>query len=304
MKVSELLSKQEIKYFTEKSDLQASWMFAFTWGSIFAIFTMAYLWTNPFMVLLAIVLLGGRQLALAILMHDCGHRVFFTSDWVNQFLGQWFASKPILQDMPIFAKDHLIHHRAAGTTDDPDLNNYKNYPVTKASFKRKMLRDITGQTGIKLLAYVVMSAKGIFDPNKRQAAKPFAEMIFANIVLAVVVSLLMSPWVYLLWFAALMTSYMVVIRIRQVAEHGAVPDLFHEDPRQHARTTIPSWWERMLMAPNYVNYHLEHHFMASVPCYRLAELHQLLKMKGAYTDTRIFNKGYVEVVRHAIGAEA
>jgi fatty acid desaturase len=33
----------------------------------------------------------------------------------------------------------------------------------------------------------------------------------------------------------------------------------------------------MVFAPNGVNYHLEHHFMASVPCYQLAALRDHLK---------------------------
>ena len=31
-------------------------------------------------------------------------------------------------------------------------------------------------------------------------------------------------WVWWVWFGTLMTSYMLVVRLRQVAEHAAVPD--------------------------------------------------------------------------------
>ena len=48
-----------------------------------------------------------------------------------------------------------------------------------------------------------------------------------------------------------------------------------------------------------MNYHLEHHFMASVPCYRLKALHEFLQQKGAYTDTPIF-QSYGAVLRHAV----
>ena len=108
-----------------------------------------------------------------------------------------------------------------------------------------------------------------------------------------------APWAYLLWIGAYMTTYMLVVRIRQVAEHAAVPDLYDDDPRMNTRTTVPHWWERLIFAPNYVNYHLEHHFMASAPCYRLKALHQRLKRRGAYATTPIFH-GYREVLRHAV----
>jgi fatty acid desaturase len=55
------------------------------------------------------------------------------------------------------------------------------------------------------------------------------------------------------------------------------------------------------MAPNGVNYHLEHHFMASVPCYRLADLRAHLKQRNAFTDVPVF-RGYGQLLRHAVVA--
>ena len=57
----------------------------------------------------------------------------------------------------------------------------------------------------------------------------------------------------------------------------------------------------MVFAPNGVNYHLEHHFMASVPCYRLAALHAHLKQRGALDSVPVF-RGYGQLLNHAVGA--
>ena len=174
---------------------------------------------------------------------------------------------------------------------------FRSYPVSRDSFHRKMTRDLTGQTGYKLIRYVLVMAAGVFskDVQTRKRAMPFVYEIIANILLAVGLGLLFQPWMYLLWIGAFMTTYMVIVRIRQVAEHAAVPDLYDPDPRKNTRTTIPRWWEKLLFAPNQVNYHMEHHFMASVPCYRLRELHQLLVSRGAYMDTPIFQIGRAHV---------
>ena len=173
---------------------------------------------------------------------------------------------------------HSHHHRLAGTREDPDLPNYQAYPVPPDSFRRKVWRDLSGQTGIKLLRFVLRRAAGVFssDADTRRSALPFAQQVFVNLLFALLLGVLFQPWIYLLWIASYLTTYMLIVRIRQVAEHAAVPDLYHDDPRNNTRTTIPTWWERLVFAPNYVNYHLEHHFMASVPCYRLRELHLLL----------------------------
>jgi fatty acid desaturase len=106
-------------------------------------------------------------------------------------------------------------------------------------------------------------------------------------------------WTYLLWVIAYLTVFMLVIRVRQVAEHAAVPDLYNTDPRLNTRTVEAPWWQRVVFAPNSVNYHLEHHFMASVPCYRLKALHAHLKAVGALDGVPVF-RGYGQVLRHAV----
>jgi fatty acid desaturase len=301
MERTQYLSSEEVRHFTSKSNWLAWRTLLVTWAGLLAVFWMVDTWTNPLTILLALLLLPGRQLGLAVITHECGHTTFFRSKSLNQFAGQYLAANIVFTDMFNYARGHSNHHRLAGTHDDPDLPNYQAYPVQKDSFKRKVKRDLTGQTGYKLLRFVALSAANIFDgdPEARRKAWPFAQQILVNLVFAIVLGLLFSPWIYLLWIASYMTTYMLIVRIRQVAEHAAVPDLYDADPRNNTRTTIPRWWERLIFAPNYVNYHLEHHFMASVPCYRLKSLHEFLQRKGAYDETPIFH-GYRAVLRHAI----
>jgi fatty acid desaturase len=295
------LSKEEVRHFTSKSDWLAGRTLLVSWSLLLAVFWMVDSWTNPLTIVLAVVLLAGRQLGLAVITHECGHTTFFKTRALNPLVGQLLAANPVFSDMPSYARGHANHHRLAGTPEDTDLSNYQAYPVSRESFKRKVTRDLTGQTGYKLLRYVLTSAVQVFssDPQVRARAWPFAQQLLVNAVLALLLGTLFSPWAYLLWLVSYLTTHMLIVRIRQVAEHAAVPDLYDSDPRHNTRTTIPSWWERLCFAPNYVNYHLEHHFMASVPCYRLKQLHELLKQRGAYADTTIFH-GYRDVLRHAI----
>ncbi|MEM0953496.1 MAG: fatty acid desaturase family protein [Pseudomonadota bacterium] len=301
MERTQYLSRSEVRFFTRKSDFLAWKTLVTSWAGIFAIFWVVANWTHHVTLFAALLLLPGRQLALAVITHECGHGTFFNSKVLNRWVGQYLAANPVFTDMHNYARGHTQHHQLAGTHDDPDLPNYQAYPVSTDSFKRKVLRDLTGQTGYKLMRFILSSAMGILsdDDASRARAKPFLQQIMMNLILAVLLAWLFAPWAYLLWLGAYMTTYMLVVRIRQVAEHANVPDLYDSDPRNNTRTTIPSWWERLVFAPNNVNYHMEHHFMAAVPCYRLKELHQLLRQRGAYTDTPIFH-GYSEVLRHAI----
>lgn len=301
MKVSDYLSREEVAYFTAKSDWQAWRLVISNWAVIAAIFATVAAFPNPLTIVLAIVLLAGRQLGLSVLMHDCGHRTLFKSQRLNDVIGQWFCALPVLNDQPSYARGHLEHHRKAGSHDDPDLPNYQAYPVSKASFRRKIVRDLTGQTGFKLITFIFRGASGIVSSKKRESALPFVQQIIVQLSLFLILWACGIGWTYILWVVAFMTVFMLIVRIRQVAEHAAVPDLFDPDVRKNTRTVDAPWWQRVIFAPNGVNYHMEHHFMASVPCYRLKELRSFLRQKQALEGVPVF-RGYGQLLRHAVAA--
>ncbi len=299
MKIKDYLSPGEVQHFTQKSDFQGWRLLINNWLAIVAIFTVVAMYTNPFTILTALILLGGRQLGLAVLMHECGHRSLFKRPKLNDTLGQWLCAYPIMNDMPSYARGHLRHHKSAGTREDPDLPNYQAYPIAKASFKRKIFRDLTGQTGLKIITHLIKGSATAMSNEKREGSKPLVGQLLVQLAILLVLSIFGVAWLYLLWAGAYLTTFMLFIRLRQVAEHAAVPDLFDLDPRKNTRTVVPFWWERALFAPNMVNYHMEHHFMASVPCYHLKELHETLRNKGALAHMpECF--GYAPVLRSVV----
>ena len=301
MKINDYLTRDEVAQFTAKSDLHAWRLVLGNWLAIVAIFTLVATYTNPVTIVLAVILLGGRQLGLSVLMHECGHRTLFRTAKLNDVIGQWLCALPVMNDQPSYARGHLEHHRKAGTTEDPDLPNYQAYPVSRDSFRRKMLRDLTGQTGFKLMGYIFRGASGAISREKHDSALPFLQQLGVQLALFMVLNACGIGWTYLLWAVAYLSVFMFIIRVRQVAEHAAVPDLFDPDPRMNTRTVDAPWWQRLVFAPNGVNYHMEHHFMASVPCYRLRALREHLRNRQALDDVPVF-RGYAQVLRHAVAA--
>lgn len=301
MKASDFLSKEEIQSFTERSDLRGLWQIVSNWLLTAAVFAMAITWTNPLTLLLAVLLLGGRQLGFAVLMHEAGHKTLFKTQRYNQWLGQWLCAYPVLGDVNAYGASHREHHRHAGTENDPDLPNYRAYPVSRASFLRKIKRDVSGQTGL-LLIRSVFGGKGR-NLMLRDGEQSGAEMrgVLVNL------GLFLTMWAagigayYLLWIVAYFTAYPLIARIRQVAEHGNVPDLYDPDPRMNTRTTYANIVERLFFCPNHVNYHLEHHLLASVPSYKLPALHRLLKSRGFYAGYEdALASSYVDVIKRAV----
>jgi len=299
MKASDYLSNEERHYFTSQNNWLAARMLVSNWLMVIGAFVLVYFWTNPLSIAFAMLVIAGRLLGIGVIMHECGHNSFFATQGLNSFFGQWFAAKPVFDNLGEYARGHLKHHRYAGTADDTDLGNYSAYPVDKAGFKRKILRDITGQTGFRFIGQRVSAAAGIFSASAetRAVAKPYVSIWLTQLAMIAVLHFTLSAWLYLLWIGSTMTLYMVFARLRQVAEHAAVPDALNRDPRMNTRTTYANLLERLTVAPNYVNFHLEQHFMAAVPAYRLREFHQLLQSRGAYQQTRLFGS-YLDVIRH------
>ena len=300
MKIGDIATREELRPFNEKSNWEGAKLVVLNWASVAAIFAAVALFTNPFTIVVAICLLGGRQLGFAALLHDCGHGLLFASPWANKHIGQWLCAYPVLSDQPRYAAGHQKHHSWAGTDKDPDLPNYRAYPVTKASFRRKVLRDLTGRTGWKALKATWRRGRADLAKAPWNGNALLGHMIMNGAMFAVLAAT-GNGLLYRLWPAAYLTTYMLIARLRQVAEHGATPDLFDIDPRLNTRTTYVLWWEKLFVAPYNLNYHLEHHILPSVPCYRLKQFHRFLKAKGIYEDTP-FPHGYVELFSGAVKA--
>ncbi|MCY7297155.1 fatty acid desaturase family protein [Alteromonas sp. a30] len=296
--LSQFIKPEEVKSLTQKNAWQGAWVIAKAWLSIVAIFAVVVLWTNPISIIAAIILLGGRQLNLAIIMHDAGHHLLFKSRQANVFAGNWFAAYFLFLNTEHYAKQHSHHHGLSGTERDPDLPNFRAYPVSKASFLRKVGRDVFGITAIKFILGLILNKTGLMEKDD-QHYRTVVKGVMVNVLFVAVLWSLNVTWLYALWIGAFFTSYMLVLRIRQAAEHGAVPDALNRDPRAHTRTTLANFAERLLFAPSKVNYHVEHHLIPNVPCYRLPELHKLLVERGYYQQYPV-TQGYGVLMKDLI----
>ena len=284
------LTSEEIRSLSARSDLWGAWLVTHAWGVILGALALFAVWPNALTFLLAVILIGSRQLGLAILMHEAAHNALFKTKSVNEWAGEWLCGRPIVADLPEYRHYHLTHHRHTQTEKDPDLRLSKPFPTTRASLMRKFLRDITGQTGLKQRAQQIMFAFKMAgevegSPSSQDLAQAFSgpvigRAIIANVVIFVLfwaVSGLWWAWLAF-WLLPLLTWFQLVLRIRNIAEHGAVE--FSNDPFRNTRTTLANPIERALVAPYWVNYHLEHHLVMHIPAHNLPKLHRLMIEKG------------------------
>lgn len=308
-RLSDLFTREEIAQLTARSDAMGWWAVLATWTVIAACFALLALWPNPLTFLFAVIVLGGRQLALAILAHEAAHRTLFRTPWLNELIGDWLCARPIWNDVPRYREHHLRHHTHTGTERDPDLSLVRPLPVTRRSLVKKFLRDLSGQTGLRRMAAQFLMEIGVFKytvaaeverlpqagrgPSDylRDGLRNMSGFLFAQLAIAAVLAACGVLWIYAAWALAYLTTFSLYIRIRSMAEHACTedsPDMF-----RNTRSTRAGWLARWTVAPWNVNLHLAHHVMASVPWFRLPQMQALMRARGAAPEC----PGYREVLQ-------
>lgn len=301
------LTPEEIRPLAARSDLWGWLLLAHCWGVIAAALALFTFWPNALTFLLAVILIGSRQLGLAILMHEAAHVALFRSRALNEWAGEWLCGRPILADMFEYRTYHLKHHRHTQQPEDPDLRLSRPFPCTRASLMRKLIRDITGQTGVKQRAQQIMFALKMAGevegaPSSQELAQAFSgpvlgRALLANLaIFAAMWALGAWWWWFAFWALPLLTWFQLVLRIRNIAEHGAVA--FSDDPLRNVRTTKAGPLMGLILAPYWVNYHLEHHLVMHVPCRNLPKLHRLMLAKG-HGERMEIGRSYWDVLRIA-----
>lgn len=280
---SKLLTPAQLAIVRKRSDFRGVFLALHAWAVIFGMMALFVWFPNPITFLTAVVVIGGRQLGLAILMHDGAHGVLCENQKLNEFVSQWLCAYPMMAETWAYRRYHLTHHANTQQPNDPDLILSAPFPITKKSFRRKMIRDLTGQTGYQQRKAQIMNALGKPEwPLEKRLGNYWKKLGRATIAQLVIFSILaVSGHWYLyfaLWLLPFLTWQQAITRVRNIAEHAMVPD--NNDDFRNARTTKANWLARMVLAPYWVNYHVEHHLMMWIPCYNLPKARAFLIANG------------------------
>lgn len=297
----DLLSPEQLALVRKRSGLRGTWVVIHAWGVIFGAMAVFVAFPNPLTYVLAVMVIGARQLGLAILMHDGAHGILTQNQKLNMFLSQWLCAYPMMAETGAYRRYHLKHHANTQQPEDPDLILSAPFPITRKSFKRKMVRDITGQTGYQQRKAQILNALGKaewpFEQRLRNYWEKLGRATLAQLAVFAVLAASGHWYLYFaLWLVPFLTWHQAITRIRNIAEHAMVPD--NNDPFGNARTTKANLLERALVAPYWVNYHVEHHLMMWIPCYNLPMARRFLVANG-YGERIETKPGYREVIRMA-----
>ncbi|MBL2056417.1 fatty acid desaturase, partial [Klebsiella pneumoniae] len=101
-----------------------------------------------------------------------------------------------------------------------------------------------------------------FVDYAKSIAKNSTGAIATNLLLYGVLKACGQQRFYWLWPLAYLTPFPLFLRIRSMAEHAGMQT--SNTALTNTRTTRAGWIARSFVAPIHVNYHMEHHLMASV----------------------------------------
>ncbi|MEM7020627.1 MAG: fatty acid desaturase family protein, partial [Pseudomonadota bacterium] len=240
-KALDIFTKAEVDALCERSNWQAALLILHCWGTILLTWAICVIWTNPFTILLGILVIGARQLGLFVIAHDAAHFLLFKSRKTNDWAAEWLLQRPVLGASIVpYRNYHLTHHRYTQQENDPDLPLSAPFPITKQSFRRKMIRDITGRTGWGQHTDTIKRAFGTTDMSwtdrLRKGARRMGPNLLINLGFLAGFTYVGHWYLYfLLWIVPLFTWQLVITRIRNIAEHACVPD--NNNSLKNTRTT-------------------------------------------------------------------
>lgn len=234
---------------------------SFTWGIIAGAMIVALTLHHWLAYFLAVLLIGTRQHAIAILGHDGAHFSICRNATMNDFLTAFLAFWPMGISLSGYRVFHFAHHAYLGTLRDPELR-YKvlrapqwDTPISRSRLAVYTVKDLCGLSAMEVVRIIQLTA-----PSRlRTMALPLAFVLACNAVLV---------WVGLyvaiaLWYCALFTSFWAVFRLRAWIEH--------QGSEVTSRVRV-SMWQRWIYAPMNSWCHWEHHRWPTVPFYALPRM--------------------------------
>jgi fatty acid desaturase len=296
VKPEQFFTAQEWTVLSARSSWRGLALVVHCWLVIGTAIAFGVLW--PIMVPLMVVVIGNRQLGLFILMHDAAHGLLHPNRALNDWSARWFCGSELDSYRPY----HLQHHRYVQQSEDPDLVLSAPFPVTALSLRRKIIRDLTGQTFFKQRLGPIIGRIKLRKPG--EAAWPLIveevgkQRIFLSLNAGGFALFAMAGlgWAWLLmWLLPMATWLPLVTRLRNIAEHALIAQN-GTDPLRHARTTRANFLERLCIAPYWVNYHCEHHMFTQIPCWNLPVAHRALVEKGVAARMEV-QPGYATILR-------
>ena len=250
---------------------------------------------------LTIIVIATRQHALGILMHDGTHYRLLSSRLWNDVICDIFCALPVGILTSRYRYEHLLHHRFLNTDKDPYWPEYErdadwHWPKKPLQAFGVLVRDLLGVGGRRMGPVLHRWSPWINHFSQQLSPPPLTlgerARVYGFFGVLFVFLTVTGSWLefFLLWLLPLSTLTIMLVRIRTIGEHLAMPN---EHELNATRHTDGTRLEHLTISPFNINYHIDHHLFPSVPYYNLPELHQILLRNAHYCAHAKLNRTYL-----------
>lgn len=245
---------------------------------------------------LAVIIIGARMHALAILMHDASHYRFLKSRKWNDLLTNLLVMYPIFSSLDKYRDNHLRHHTHLNTDHDPDWvaklgKRAFTFPQSRSQFLGMVASYFFLYQGAMDVRWFLQRFKHSGTSIKTNADSLPLRIVYYTLLLGSVTWFGLWPVYLLYWIVPYLSTFFMFQYIRSVAEHFG--ELAYEDSLSSSRTTKATLLERFFIAPHNVGLHLEHHLYPAVPYYNLPALHDMLMEQPEFKKGAHITQGYM-----------
>jgi fatty acid desaturase len=276
------ISREALRALNQRSDLWACLQVVGHLGLIACTATLAWSVQDRWWLLLpALFLHGTVYVFLLNATHELSHSSVFDTRALNRFFLQLFCFLGWRNHI-LFWTSHAEHHKYTLHPPD-DLEVVLPQRMTVGAFLRVTLFDprILYATLRKTVVHAMGRVEGeweqhLFPPDKAQLRRALAN--WARTLLVGHTLLVSLSLYYGMWLLPVLTTLGVFYGgwlrfLCNNTQHAGLQDDV-PDFRLCTRTVILGPLTRFLYW--HMNYHIEHHMYAAVPCYRLGRLHRLI----------------------------
>jgi len=215
-------------------------------------------------------------------VHELGHNTVFRTAALNVWFCRLFAFLGWINH-ELFEVSHVRHHRYTLHPPDDDEN-----PLPIKFTIRDLIRGLIFNYGFLVFSVrkIVRLSRGRFEgtweqtlcpPDQPALARPvilWSRCVLAGHLVVLAVSVACGWWIVPIVVSAGPFFCNGLWLLCNNTQHIALPS-HNEDFRLCCRTFTLNPVVQFLYW--HMNFHTEHHMYAAVPCYRLAELHRLIR---------------------------
>jgi fatty acid desaturase len=278
--------------------VQAAW----AWMVIVSAFLVAEYFRSIPLTIIAIYVIGTRQIVLGLLVHEQIHSVGFKSA-AGTLFANITAGYPLLMSVETFRGVHLEHHRHFFTDRDPDYLRKQGkewtFPQQGRELLKSFLRDATGLSLLKFLKskHAAKDAETTYGGSGTPRVRVAYYIVIAALLTAT------HHWTLFLlyWFVPLLTVFQVLVRWNAICEHKY--DLVAPSVAESTPLICLKWWERILLPNLNFTYHTYHHYYPGVPSYWLPRIHEIYCKEGLVREEHVFH-GYYEYLKFLLAIPA